>query len=192
MYNPLRTLQLFCILLLIGLAVGCGNDDPVEPYQPPVPQSAGTIGVYSDPEGNAQYLTDVDGYVTVYVVHKVEDGATGASFRIQAPSSWTRVSVESQYPVVIGDIDDGISIGYGACRSGAIHLVTMTYQSNGDTPEGAMFRVLPHNQWPDHVQVVDCEYNMLDNGRGLDSPVVQPQEATGSPNVEHERPSYEQ
>lgn len=176
MYNPLRTLQLFCILLLVGVAVGCGSDDPVQPVQPPVTQSAGTIGVYADPEGGRQYLTDIEGVVNVYVVHRVDNGATAANFRIQAPTSWTRLAVESQFPVTIGDIDDGISIGYGACRTGAVHLMTLTYQANGEAPEGAMFRVLPHNEWPNHVQVVDCNFNILENGRGLDSPVVQPQE----------------
>lgn len=188
MYNPLRMFQLFCILLLVGVAAGCGSDDPVQPVQPPVTPSAGTIGVYADAEGGTQYVPDYEGLVTVYVVHKVDGGATAANFRIEAPSNYTQLSAESQFPVTIGDIDDGISIAYGACYSGAVHLMTIKYQCDGDSPEGAMFRVLPHNEWPNHIQVADCNFNILENGRGLDSPVVQPQENALGQDEDRRRP----
>jgi hypothetical protein len=184
-------LHLFCILLLIGFAAGCGDDEPVAPPVAP-PQAAGTIGVYADADGSVQNLADIDGVVTVYVVHKVEDGATASNFRIQAPAGWTRLSAESEYPVAIGDFDNGISIGYGACRSGAIHVATLTYRSTGDTPAGAMFRVLPHNQWPECIQVADCEFNVLENGRGLESPIVDAYETESNQNSKRNHPYSQQ
>ena len=191
MNNALRMLQLFCILLLIGFAAGCGNDDPV--VQPPVqPQSAGTIGIYTNPEGTMQTVTDLDGPVTVYVVHAVDNGATGSSFRVEAPAGWTLGAVESQFAVTIGDVEEGISIGYGACCSGAVHLMTLTYDSPGATPAGATFRVLPHTTSPDYIQVVDCDFNVLDNGRGIETPVVVPQEAQGGSNPGRDRPASEE
>ncbi len=184
-------LQLFCILLLIGFAAGCGSDEPV--VQPPVvTPSAGTIGVYGDADGTIENVVDFGGAVTLYVVHTVEDGATASTFRVEAPAGWTRLAVESQFPVTIGDVDEGISIAYGNCAKGTIHLMTLTYESPGDTQAGAMFKVLPHTLWPDHIQVVDCDNNVLENARGAESPVVLPQEADGIQDPSGKRPATDE
>jgi hypothetical protein len=169
MCNPLRTLQVFCILLLIGVAAGCGSDDPVAPVQPPVLTSAGTIGVYGNPDGSMGKIVDSDGIMTVYVVHNVEDGVTASSFRIQAPAGWTRVGAQAQYPVTIGDVDQGISIAYGSCTSGSIHVMTLTYASLPTPPASATFRVLPGDNTANAIQVTDCDYNVIVGGRGLET-----------------------
>lgn len=188
MSNALRMFHVICILLLVGFVAGCG-DEETNPVQPPVVPQAGTIGVYADSEGMIGSVRDGAGQMTVYVVHKVDDGATGSTFRVEAPTGWTLVSEEPMFPVAIGDATDGISIGYGRCASGAVHLMTLTYEVPGDTPAGAMFRVLPHTLFPNNIQVVDCENNVLENARGQDTPLVEPTEATpGTP----ERPRANQ
>lgn len=191
MNNPLRTFQLFCILLVIGLAAGCGNDDAT-PVAPVIDMQAGTIGVYGNPDGSLGKIIDRDGTMAVYVVHTVENGATASNFRVQAPAGWTLLTAQSQYPVTIGDVDEGISIAYGQCKSGAIHVMTLTYESLATTPDEAMFRVLPHTLWPNGIQVVDCNFNVLENGRGMESrlEVITPMENAGG-NQDRKRPIEE-
>ena len=73
-----------------------------------------------------------------------------------------------------GDLTDGESVGYGTCVTGTIHVLTVTYDAPGNTPAGAMFKVLPHSDTPDAIQVVDCSQNLLEDGVGEETPVTQP------------------
>ncbi|MEJ2720330.1 MAG: hypothetical protein P8181_04220 [bacterium] len=175
--------SLICIMLAAGLFFGCSDDSPTTPNPPVEPPEetnfAGSIGVYMDAEGLDDNLVDTGFIVKFYVVHKVEYGATASSFRIEAPEGWTLLAANSEFPVSVGNITDGISIGYGRCASGSIHVMTLTYQSPGNTPTGSVFKVLPHTQWPDAVQSVDCQEVLHDDGKGVESPVVigQPSES---------------
>lgn len=164
-------------MLAAGLFFGCSDDSPTTPKPPVEPPEetnfAGSIGVYMDAEGLDDNLVDTGFIVQFYVVHKVEYGATASSFRIEAPEGWTLLAANSEFPVSIGNITDGISIGYGRCASGAVHVMTLTYQSPGNTPAGSFFRVLPHTQWPDGIQSVDCQEALHEDGEGVESPVVE-------------------
>ena len=172
MKNAFRIGNVLCILLVLGVFVGCGDDDPVAVNPPTVDvNEAGSIGIYSDTDGRYSRLTDTGGSVTFHIVHKVTDGATASAFRIEEPAGWVRISATTDFAVALGNVDDGISIGYGECRSGAIHVMTLTYQAPGNTQPGSTFKVLPHNQWPDNVQVVNCEDQLLADGIGKESPV---------------------
>jgi hypothetical protein len=172
MKNAFRIGNVLCILLVLGVFVGCGDDDPVAVNPPQVEvNEAGSIGVYADVDGRFSHLMDTGGTVTFHVVHKVQDGATASAFRIEEPAGWIRVSANTEFPVSIGNIDDGISIGYGQCMSGSIHVMTLTYQSPGNTEPGASFKVLPHDEWPNAIQVVNCGSQLLEDGVGKESPV---------------------
>jgi hypothetical protein len=151
MNYALRMTHCVCILLVLGLVAGCGDDNPSNVTPPDNTNVGGTI-------------------------HKVDEGATACAFRIEAPTGWTLVSAQSEFPVSVGDIEDGISVAYGQCLNGTIRVMTLTYGAPGNSTTDARFRVLPNSQWPDRVQVVDCNQNLVDDGRGLDSPVVLPQE----------------
>jgi hypothetical protein len=124
--------------------------------------------------GTNPNILDTGGSVTVYVVHKIEDGATASEFKVVAPEGWTLVGETAQYPVNIGSVVTGVSIAYGACEVGTIHVMTLTYDSPGNTPAGETFKILPHNTWPDYIRVVGCSSNMLDDGIGLESPITTP------------------
>lgn len=166
-----------CILLAFGVLIGCSADDPATaPAPQPEPNIAGSIGVYADNAGTNRDIVDTGGAVTVYVVHKIENGAIASAFSVEAPAGWTLVSEVSQFPVSIGNIAAGVSIGYGDCLTGVIHLMTMTYDSPGNTMAGSTFKVVPH---PDprmsgEIEVADCEQNKLLDCVGMASPVVQP------------------
>jgi hypothetical protein len=165
-----------CILLVLGLVAGCGDDNPSNVTPPDDTNVGGTIGVYMDETGTSPSVVDNGESVEMYVVHKVDQGATACAFRIEAPAGWTLVSAQSEFPVSVGDIEDGISIAYGQCLNGAIRVMTLTYSAPGNSATDARFRVLPNSQWPEHVQVVDCSQNLVEDGIGMESPVVLPME----------------
>ena len=175
MKNAFRIGNVLCILLVLGMFVGCGDDDPVAVNQPDVElNEAGSIALYADADGRVSHLTDTGGTITCHVIHKTTDGATAATFRIEDPAGWVRISATTEFPVSIGNVDDGISIGYGRCMSGSIQVMTLTYRSPGDNQPGQTFKVLPHTEWPDNIQVVDCNNKLLEDGIGKESPVNPP------------------
>ena len=175
-----RMTHCVCILLVLGFVAGCGDDNTSNVTPPDNVNAGGTIGIYMDMSGTSPVVVDNGATVEMYVVHKVDQGATACAFRVEAPTGWTLVSAQSEFPVSVGDIEDGISIAYGQCLTGAVRVMTLIYNAPGNSGTDARFRVLPNSQWPDRVQVVDCNQNLVDDGRGLDSPVVLPQENQGS------------
>jgi hypothetical protein len=190
MKNAFRIGNVLCILLVLGMFVGCGDDDPVAVNPPDVVvNEAGSIGIYTDTDGRFSHLTDTGGTVTFHVVHVVPDGATASAVRIEEPAGWVRISANTEFPVSIGNIDDGISIGYGQCMTGSIHVMTLTYKSPGNTEPGTSFKVLPHTEWPNNLQVVNCTDKLLEDGIGKESPVNVPNTDTAN---DQERPRLRQ
>lgn len=164
-----------CILLAFGVFAGCSDDDTTtapDPKPQPEPTVGGNIGIYADAAGTDRTIVDNGGTVTVYVVHKIEEGGTASAFTVRAPIGWTLAGEVSQYPIVIGSVESGISVAYGNCLTGSIHLTTLTYYAPGNTPSGSNFEVLPHPQWPDNIRVVDCNATMITDCEGGISPVV--------------------
>jgi hypothetical protein len=158
------------MLLLLGFVAGCSEDDPATPQVDP----AGSIGVYADAGGTDVNVIDTGGTVTLYVFHKVTPGALGSSFRIEAPADWVRLTAQPQFAVTLGNPDDGLSIGYGDCLSGSIHVMTLTYDSPGTTPPDSKFKILPHSGIPEGVETVDCNLREWRNATGIESPVTTP------------------
>jgi hypothetical protein len=178
MKRAFKVINLLCILLVLGLVFGCSKDsDPVVPDEPIIPDEpdiVGSIGIFADPDGTDQDILDTGGVVTVYVYHQLgTDGATASAFTVEAPANWTLMSEQVEFPLSIGNVDEGIAIAYGGCRTGDIHLMTLIYRSAGNSPEGSVFSVRPHPHTPEYIEVVDCE-NKMQSGTGMDSPVVQP------------------
>jgi hypothetical protein len=175
MNKALRISINLCILLALGVFFGCSDDDPASvPSPEPEVNLAGTIGVYVDNAGTDPNVVDSGSTVTLYVVHKAEEGVTASAFMIEEPAGWSRVGAVSEYPVAIGNVDAGISIAYGECLTGAIHVMTLTYQAPGGTAAGETFKVVAHPQMSGKVQAVDCSETMLDDGIGVISPVTGP------------------
>lgn len=175
MKRAFRVTSLLCILLVFGLLFGCSkDDDPVVPDRPDVPDNlVGSVGVFADENGTDQSLVDTGGLVTLYVIHKLDtDGATACAFTIDAPNGWILQSARVEFPLSIGNINDGIAIAYGKCETGSVHLMTLTYMSPGNTPAGTVFSVRPHPHTPESIEVVDCD-NTMQAGAGMDSPIVQ-------------------
>jgi len=130
---------------------------------------AGTIGIYGDPAGMSCYLYDtMPGLVQYYIVHVYTPGATGCQFAAPKPlclgAQW--LSDTAPFPVTIGTSQVGVSIGYGTCRVGPIHVLTLNYFAMGTTPPCCMYPVVGDpSATPPGIYVVDCDFNLLP-GRG--------------------------
>ena len=168
MTKTLRILGTVAVVFALGMFVGCSDDSstPVKPQPAPM---GGVLGVYADAAGANPNITDTGGLVTVYVVHTVANGATASQFRVEAPAGWTLQTEQAQFTVALGNVANGVSLGYGNCMAGAIHMMTLTYMSPG-TSTGS-FRVLPHTDAPEAIQVVDCSQNLVEDADGASTPV---------------------
>jgi len=126
---------------------------------------AGTIGIFSDTGGTNPFLTETEpGMFSVYVVHVATPGATACQYSAPKPACTTvsYLSDTNPFAVTLGNSQEGVSIGYGACLSGPIHVQTINYFASGTTPSCCHYPVLPHPDDPSgHVQVVDCDFNVL-------------------------------
>ena len=129
-------------------------------------QPGGNIAVYADINAISCDLMDIG--VTVcdyYVIHMLApDGVTLSSFKIDTNHQGTYLGEFSPFPVFIGDSRNGITIAYGQCLTGPIHILTVTYLCQGLTPPcGYMSVVGNPNGLPPGLKAVDCLFeNHLD------------------------------
>lgn len=130
-----------------------------------------TVGVYMDVDGtDCQLLDPSAGLITYYIV-AIAPGATAVQFAAPRPPCFTAtyLSDTSPFPVVIGNSQTDVSIGYGACLTGAVHVLSIAYFGSGTTPSCCFYPVIPGNTQTD-VILVDCAANIF-AGRGLSHPI---------------------
>jgi len=102
----------FALIVLVVLALAA----------PALAQQVGTLGIFSDDQGNSCDLTDAGGgsLVTTYVVHKIGpgDGTTGVRFRIEPPAgaTWSYAAFSTTFTPV-GQANVDLAIGYGGCQT---------------------------------------------------------------------------
>ncbi len=101
---------------------------------------------------------------TYHVVHRTDFGMTACAYWAPKPSCFTAsyLSDTNIFPVTIGNSQAGVSIGYGSCRPGPIHVQSIVYFTQGTTPQCCLYPVLgiPTSG---HVEAVDCA-NHLTHG----------------------------
>jgi hypothetical protein len=126
---------------------------------------AGAIGIYGDNAGTNCNLNDkYTGLQQYYVVHTNTLGATACQF--SAPKPWcllaTYLSDAPIFPVTIGNSQTGVSVGYGACRSGFIHVLTLQFFTQGLSPNCCCYFVQPDPLVPSRrIEVVDCAFQIV-------------------------------
>ena len=129
----------------------------------PVAQLGGNIAVYADINALSCDLTDIA--VTVcdyYVIHMLTPGVTASQFKIDTNHQGTYLGEFSPFPTVIGDSRNGITIAYGQCLTGPIHILTMTYLCQGLTPPCGYMRVVSHpNGAPPGLLAADCNETIV-------------------------------
>ncbi len=124
---------------------------------------AGSIGIFADPQGLNCDLADTPpaGLKMYYVVHVYTTGATAAQFSAPKPHCMTGtwLSDTNVFPVVVGNTQTGISVGYGACKVSPIHVLTMNFFAMGTTPSCCLYWACPDPYNPSHqIEVSDCSF----------------------------------
>ena len=97
-----------------------------------------------------------------YVFHYSSSGATGSSFQAPWQSCFVEIEFvcdERVFPITSGTSQTGVSIEYGACLTGWIHILTVLYvdYSGLGFPACCELPVLPHpNSSSGALEILDC------------------------------------
>jgi len=142
-------------VLMLGASVALAADPP-----------GGKIGMFADQAGTNCSITDTaPGLLPIYVVHIVDAGATAIQYIAAKPACMTSTYLSDTNPfgVTIGNSQTGVSVGYGTCRSGAIHCQTISYFASGTTPACCVYTVHCDPLGVDQcasglVDIVDCDF----------------------------------
>jgi len=100
--------------------------------------------MFADQAGTNCSITDTaPGLLPIYVVHIVDAGATAIQYIAAKPACMTSTYLSDTNPfgVTIGNSQTGVSVGYGTCRSGAIHCQTISYFASGTTRRCCVYTV---------------------------------------------------
>ena len=130
----------------------------------------GAVCLFTDPTGTDCNIVDnTPGLLTIYVVHKLTPGASAVQFAAPKPAcmvSATWLTDTPVFPATIGDSQNGVSIGYGGCFVGPVHVLTMNYQVAGLTTPDCAYPVVAHPSEP-LIEVVDCDATLLPGTGGV-------------------------
>ena len=135
-------------------------------YDPGEPVIAGSVGLFADPNGlNCNILDEQQGTLSIYVVHLNTLGATGLQFAAPMPPCMTGatwVNDVPNYPVTVGNSQTGVSVGYGACLTAPIHVLTIEYLAAGLSEVCCQYPVIAAPGVPSgKIEVSDCNYNVV-------------------------------
>lgn len=127
---------------------------------------SGSVGIFNDMVGGDCNLPDAaPGLTPYYVVHVLTMGSTACQFMAPKPAcaTSTYLSDGAVFPVTVGNSQTGVSIGYGTCRVGPIHVLTMNFFTTGTTPQCCYYKVMCDPLGQDAcasglIDVVDCSF----------------------------------
>jgi hypothetical protein len=129
----------------------------------------GTIGVYSDTGAGNCNVVDAEGLVTVAVVLVNSDGATFTSFALEESDGlqMSYINESSPFQLTLGDTRSGITVTFGACLTGSVHLLTVRYNGTGTTSTCEAIGVVPHPGRPAGlIEVFDCTQTLYTASHG--------------------------
>lgn len=144
-----------------------GNRDLQVIYLPPA-QEGGFIGLYADAAATSCNLVP-GGFLQVHVIHMRHTGMTASQFAAPAPGCMNAVYLGDQgmWPTQIGNSQDGVSLGYGACLTAPTYLMVINYSVEGDVDPCCLYPVLPDPHAPSgEIVGVDCSNNLTGIGGG--------------------------
>ena len=120
------------------------------------------LGLYADAPGTSCSLADPSpGMRTVYVVLNGPDTYTGARFKATKPGCFNATWLFDTTPyVTIGDSQSDMSVAFGTCMEGPINVMSITYQSVGNTP-GCCQYALEAAPVVGTLVVTDCTFQEL-------------------------------
>ena len=114
---------------------------------PALAQSPGHLGIYSNTAGSDCNLYDEFPQVfPAYVVHANTPAAQASRFKVEIPACMPGAILLEEWtgwPLKIRLVEDGTLVGYGACLSSPIHVMTLQLFGQGMTADCCFFPVLP-------------------------------------------------
>jgi hypothetical protein len=150
----MRRLMLMVFVLVLGASVALAEDFP-----------GGRIGIFGENTGTNCAVTDAaPGLLNVYIVQVGTEGSAACQYKATQPACFpaTYLSDSSPFAVVIGNSQTGVSIGYGSCRVGAVHVQTMAFFATGTTAPCCLYTLgcdpLSETQACalGYIDIVDC------------------------------------
>jgi hypothetical protein len=126
-------------------------------------QTGGRIGVFADATGaveSCNIVVAAPGLLSLYVVHIGTTGASASQFIAPAPACMvgaTYLSDGAPFAVTIGSSQTGVAIGYGACLSEPIHILTINFFAGGTSETCCIYEVMPDPLVSSgEIETVDC------------------------------------
>jgi hypothetical protein len=153
MLKPFAVISLTVVLVVLWVGI--------------VFSQAGSISIFADPGGTNCNLTmlPAPAVTSFYVVHVNGTDVVGSQFRARKPACMNAVFLSDEYvfPLTIGESQFGIFVGYGQCKSGTVHILTIKYRSLGPTEPCCYYPVVPDpSSESGHIEVVDCvDFNIM-------------------------------
>jgi len=142
----------------------------------PIPWG-GDLAPWGDAQATTSYIyDDTPGLLSVYIVQLTySEGMTASQFAAPKPACFQAqyLSDTTVFPVTIGSSQTGVAVGYGACLTGAIHVLTMNFFAQGLTGECCFYTTVAHPGIPSgEIEAVNCnnEIVFLNGGIGVINP----------------------
>jgi hypothetical protein len=158
----MKTVLLLTLILLLGVTMTIAQG-----YN-------GAIGIFADPGGNSVYLSGAPGVRTYYFLHVNAVGATASQWAAPHPSCMTatRLADVPVFAINLGNTETGVTIGYGACKTGSFHIMTVMYQVTAATDCCFWSVVADPNLPSGRIEIPDCEFNLTygSGGQGIINP----------------------
>ena len=119
------------------------------------------------------------GIVNLYVLHMTSGGVTASQFSAPLPGCWlgsTYLADGQVFPVTIGNSQSGVSVGYGACLTPPIHILTIQVFTDGQQFSDCCFYSVQADPavTSGFIEVVDCGNNLI-QAYGMTSCVNSPE-----------------
>jgi hypothetical protein len=154
-----RLLPLSALLMLAASAPALTN---------PLPW--GGIDPCGDAGGSVHFMYDTGpGMLNVYIVDQAQYtmGISGSRFSAPAPECFVGTYLSETHPLGgVGDSRTGITVLYGACMGGPVHVLTIHYYVEGLTPQCCMYWTVPDpSAASGRVEIRDCD-GVWRNGYG--------------------------
>ncbi|UCG51585.1 MAG: hypothetical protein JSW58_15585, partial [Candidatus Latescibacterota bacterium] len=147
----MRSLVLSLIIIVVLTAVAAA--------QAPI------VAVYADASGDQCNIVDSTGPLAFYVVVTDAGGLTGVQFAAPMPGCFTGVTYLDDtrpFPVTLGNSQDGVAIGFGACLQTPVHVLTINYASNGEIGDCCVYPIIGDPNLPSgEIELTECDFDIV-------------------------------
>lgn len=163
-------------VLLLSLAIACSLSTLPMAGQPAWAQGMPTVGLYTDASGTDMELIVQEpfGVMPIYVVVQNAAEVSAVQFAAPVPACFTNafyIGEDVQFPLHIGDSQNGIAIAFGTCLSSPVHVLTINVYTTEPVTTMCYYPVLPSPMAASGmVETTDCDENFV-YGIGLTSMV---------------------